>query len=197
MVPIGVTHISLPLHQIPSREQEEREQTYKRTICLGLTQVQKESYVTLRMCRLTLVWTLAKLPQSYWNADSSWLDLLSLVWTLSHVDSSLCCPVSNGYSRHPSPTPHFSVPFCLLSDRHPLTTSGHVEIAGPKPFVWFRAKTDKGIVCLADHLHSVTHININQFKINTDVRIIHSAFEQDELYGYIRNFTTRFKNEQV
>ena len=25
-----------------------------------------------------------------------------------------------------------------------------------KPFVWFCAKTDKGIVCLADHLHSVT-----------------------------------------
>ena len=30
------------------------------------------------------------------------------------------------------------------------------EIFSPKPFVWFRAKTDKGIVCLAGHLHSVT-----------------------------------------
>ena len=64
---------------------EKKEQTNKH---LGL----KESYVTLCMCRLTL-WTLAKLPQSYWNADSSWLDLLSLVWTLSHADSSLCSGV--------------------------------------------------------------------------------------------------------
>ena len=36
------------------------------------------------------------------------------------------------------------------------STSGHGEISSPKPFVWFHAKTDKGIVCLAGHLHSVT-----------------------------------------
>ena len=47
-------------------------------------------------------------------------------------------------------------PFVSLSDSRPLTTSGHAEISSPKPFVWFRAKTDKRIVCLADHLHSVT-----------------------------------------
>ena len=29
-----------------------------------------------------------------------------------------------------------------------------------KPFVWFRTKTDKGIVCLTDHLHSVTLYHI-------------------------------------
>ena len=86
---------------------------------LGITQVQKESYVTLCMCRLTLVWILAKLPQRYWNADSSLLDLLSLVWTLSHADSSLCCPVSTRHSRHPSPTPTSSS-FVQLSSRTPL-----------------------------------------------------------------------------
>ena len=43
VVPIGVTHISLPLHQIQSREQEKKEQTNRR---LGFTQVQKGSYVT-------------------------------------------------------------------------------------------------------------------------------------------------------
>ena len=47
VVPIGVTHISLPLHQIQSREREEKEQTNKR---LELTQVQKESYVTPCAC---------------------------------------------------------------------------------------------------------------------------------------------------
>ena len=45
---------------------------------------------------------------------------------------------------------------CPTLFSRPVTTSGHGEISSPKPFVWFRAKTDKGIVCLAGHLHSVT-----------------------------------------
>ena len=132
---------------------------------LGLTQVQKESYVTFCMCRLTLVWTQAKLPQSNWNADSSWLDLLSLVWTLSHADSSFC-PVSRVDWSLASPVANCQLlsPFVSLSDWSSLTTSGHVEIAGPKPFVWFRAKTDKGMVCLADHLHSATYYEYKIFK---------------------------------
>ena len=64
-------------------------------------------------------------------------------------------PVSTASVRRPSPTPDFELRFSTLFWR-PLTTSGHVEIAGPKSFVWFCAKTDKGIVCLADHLYSVT-----------------------------------------
>ena len=67
------------------------------------------------MCRLTLVWTLAKLPQSYWNADSSWLDLLSLVWTLFHADSSPFCPVSTASLRRPSPTANFELQSSLRS----------------------------------------------------------------------------------
>ena len=122
----------------------EKEQTNN---MLGLTQVQKESYVTLCMCRLTLVWTLAKLPQSYWNADSIFFH-----WSgPSLMPTRLSAPVSSVDSsvRPPSPTP-FSVPLShsLIGVPSPLP--------GPKPFVWFRAKTDKGIVCLADHLHSVT-----------------------------------------
>ena len=68
---------------------------------LGLTQVQKESYVTLCMCRLTLVWILAKLLQSYWNADS-----IIFHWS----GSSLCCPVSTASVRRPSPPANISVP---------------------------------------------------------------------------------------
>ena len=168
VVPIGVTHISLPLKEY---NQGNGRKENKRTKRLGLTQAQKESYVTLCMCRLTLVWTLAKLPQSYWNADSSWLDLLSLVWTLSHADSSLCCPVSTGPRVTLRRLPTSQSLFVSLSDWRPLTTSDHVEISGPKPFVWFRAITDKGIVCLADHLRSVTiccainiHKRINPIK---------------------------------
>ena len=121
---------------------------------LGLTQVQKESYVTLCMCRLTLVWTLAKLPQSYWNADSIFFH-----WSgPSLMPTRLSAPVSGVDCFCPSSVANCPLlnPFVSLSDWRPLTTSGHVEIAGPKHFVWFRAKTDKGIVCLADHLHSVT-----------------------------------------
>ena len=119
--------------------------------------MQKESYVTWCMCKLTLVWTLAKLPQSNWNADSSLLDLLSLVWTLSHADSPLCSGVRCRLLLPVVPRQLPSSSFCptnsLLASP---STSGHGEISSPKPFVWFRAKTDKGIVCLAGHLHSVT-----------------------------------------
>ena len=35
----------------------------------------------------------------------------------------------------------------------------HFRSRRDQAFVWFRAKTDKGIVCLADHLHCVTFRN--------------------------------------
>ena len=72
------------------------------------------------------------------------------------MPTRLSAPVSTGHSRHSSPTPNFSVPLSHSLTGVPLPTSGHAEISSPKPFVWFRAKTDKGIVCLVDHLHSVT-----------------------------------------
>ena len=76
------------------------------------------------------------------------LDPLScrLVSLLSGADWSLASPFAN-------PSSSF---FVQLSHRRSLPTSGHAEISSPKPFVWFRAKTDKGTVCLADHLLSVT-----------------------------------------
>ena len=73
----------------------------KRTICLGLTQMQKESYVTLCMCRLTLVWVISE-------NSTTLLECRFIFphcgWTLSHADSSLRCLVSTGHSCHPSPT---------------------------------------------------------------------------------------------
>ena len=102
------------------------------------------------------------MPTHLWPSSS----LLTVVclphcpWTLSHADWSLLLSVveclsaslfanyflwrslahSTGFSRT-----------CLSSP-----TSGLVGDLDFKPFVWFRAKTDKGIVCLADHPHSVT-----------------------------------------
>ena len=109
---------------------------------LRLTQVQKESYVTLCMCRLTLMWILAKLLQSYWNADLSWLvfphcsvpHLIRQVSLLSGLDC--LCPSSLANCQLLSP-------FFSLPDWRSLPTSGHVEIAGPKPLVWFRAKRNR------------------------------------------------------
>ena len=148
VLPIGASHIFYATRNTieGAGEKEQANNMF------GLTQVQKESYVTLCMCRLTLVWILAKLLQSYWNADSYSLSALDFISS----DSSLSSPVSTGHSRHPSPTANFSVFFFSLSDWRSLPTSGHTKISSPKTFVWFRAKTDKGIVCLADHLHSVT-----------------------------------------
>ena len=111
---------------------------------------------TLCMCRLTRVWILAKLPQSNWNADSiffHWSGPYLLPTGLSAPVSGVDCLV-----RGPAPTANFE----LLCPSNSLfaspSTSGHGEISSPKPFVWFRAKTDKGIVCLAGHLHSVTKV---------------------------------------
>ena len=104
------------------------------------------------MCRLTLVWTLAKLPQSYWNADSiffHWSGPSLMLTRLSAVPCRLFLSVV------PRQLPTSQSLFLTLFLR-PLTTSGHAEISSPKPFVWFCTKTDKGIICLADHLHSVT-----------------------------------------
>ena len=54
VVPIGVTHISLPEHQIQSREQEKKEQNEQ---TLGLnSSAEGELCNTLCMCRLTLAW---------------------------------------------------------------------------------------------------------------------------------------------
>ena len=121
VVPIGATHISLPLHQIQLREQEKKkEQTNKR---LGLTQVQKENYVTSCMCRLTLVWTLARLPQATGmptRSSFTGLDPLScrLVSLLSRVDC--LCPSSVANCPLPVPFPNslLASPYHLRSRRY-------------------------------------------------------------------------------
>ena len=88
------------------------------------------------------------------------LDSIFFHWSgPSLMPTRLSAPVSGVYCHCPSFLANCLLsPFVSLSDWRPLTTSGHVEITDPKPFVWFRARTDKGIVCLADILHSVTYL---------------------------------------
>ena len=133
----------------------EKEQTNNTS--LGFTQsarqgVMQHSAFPVCICRLTLAWISSEtstklLGMSTYPGRSS-----SLLWTLSPANSSLCSPVSTALSvvRRQLPS---SSPFVQLPSRVPLPTSSHAEISSPKPFVWFRAKTDKGIVCLADLLH--------------------------------------------
>ena len=117
VVPIGTSHISLRLQEIQSREREKKEQ---RNNMLGLTQVQKGSYVTLCICRRTLAWISSENSTTLLECQPIFTRLHSLVWTLSHADSSLSCPVSTVHSRHPSTSP-----FVQLPSRVPLPTSGH------------------------------------------------------------------------
>ena len=152
VVPIGASHISLPLQEIQSREWEKKEQTNN---MLGLTQVQKGSYVTLCICRLTLAWISSENSTTLLECQPILTGLHSLVWAPSPADSSLCCLVSTGHSRHPSPTAFRELLCPTLWPAFPSYFRSRRDLES-KPFVWFRAKTDKGIVCLAEHLHSVT-----------------------------------------
>ena len=64
----------------------------------------------------------------------------------SSADSPLCCPVANC----------LSAPFSTqLSFRVPLPLPDTARFQVQKSFVWFRAKTDKGIVC-SGHPYSAT-----------------------------------------
>ena len=148
VVPIGASHISLRLQEIQSREWEKKEQTNN---MLRLTQVQKGSYVTLCICRLTLAWISSENSTTLLECQPILTGLHSLVWTLSYADWSLLLSASLA-----SPFANSFESLCPTLFSRSLTHFRSPEISSPKPFVWFRAKTDKGIVCLADHLHSVT-----------------------------------------
>ena len=106
------------------------------------------------MCRLTLAWISSeistKLLGMRTHLDRSFLTALDpisyqLVSQLSGVDWPLASPFANCFL--PVSLSNSSLVPCLL----PVTSRSWVQA-----FVWFRAKTDKGIICLTDHLHRVT-----------------------------------------
>ena len=102
------------------------------------------------ICRLTLEWisseTSTKLLGMPTHPERSSLT--------AHANWSLLLSGVDCHSRHPSPNWLLRVPFpspLAFPYLLPVTSRSLAQA-----FVWFRAKTDKGIVCLADHLHSVT-----------------------------------------
>ena len=111
------------------------------------------------ICRLTLAWISSENSTTH---EECWLILTALpsltLGPYLMLTAHFCCPVSTGHSRHPSPTA-FSEFLCPtpLAFPYPLPVTSRSRA---QDFVWFRAKTDKGIVCLVDHQHRVTNIQI-------------------------------------
>ena len=153
MVLIGVTHISWHY----KNRIEGTGETNKTNNMLGVNSRAKrgvmQHYISDSIYDLTLAWITSE--NSTKQLECRYLDsiffagpylmLPRLSARVSTVDRLCPYPVANS---------HFEPNSFLASP----STSSHGEISSPKPFVWFRAKTGKGIVCLAGHLHSVTFI---------------------------------------
>ena len=140
----------------------EKEQT--NTIDLVSSKCKKGSFVTLHslcICRLTLACILRKISTKLLGMPTHlWLSSSLLLNSSPHrlLSSAVRCQLPLCVSlRQLTSLGSFTNSLsgfsqtCLSSP-----TSGLVGDLESKPFVWFCAKIDKGIVCLVDHPHSVT-----------------------------------------
>ena len=104
------------------------------------------------------------------------LDSIFFLWSGHHLlrlVSPLLCLVSTAPVCGSAPTAS-RAPLSVSLLASP-STPRHGEISSPKLFVWFRAKTDKGIVCLAGHLHRVTdHIPLSETHPKTSHKLYYS-----------------------
>ena len=140
VVPIwGIAHFFTATRNTIEGAGEKREQMNKTNKMFGLTQVQKGSYVTLCMCRPTLAWVTGE-------NSTTLLECRFIFphygWTLSHADSSLCCPVATASLRRPSPTASSSS-FFQLSSRVPLPLPVTPRSQVPNPLSGFAPKQKK------------------------------------------------------
>ena len=172
MVPRGVTHISCHQKNTIEGTGENRRTNEQTRTMLGVNSEQKESmqyYISDSIYGLTLAWITSE--NSTKQLECRHLDsiffagpyLLLLcpestasLRVVSPTSCQLLCPVPTAPVRRSTPTPVSSFLQPTLF-RAPLTLPDTARFQVQKPFVWFRAKTDKGIVCLAGHLYSVTH----------------------------------------
>ena len=156
MVPRGVTHISCHYKNSIEGTGENKTNEQTRTM-LGVNAEQKESmqhYISDSIYGLTLAWI---------TSENSTKQL-----ECRHLDSIFFAgPYLLCYWSHRSGVrcrlPLSVVPRQLLRSflqptlfRVPLPLPDTARFQVQKPFVWFYAKTDKGILCLAGHLYSVT-----------------------------------------
>ena len=159
VVPRGVTHISCHYKNTIEGTGENRTNEQTRTICLGVNSRAKrgvmQHYISDSIYGLTLAWITSENSTKQLECrhiDSvffagPYIMLPRLSARVSTVDRLCPCPVAN------SPCAPLSN---QLSSRVPLPLPDPPRFQVQKPFVWFRAKTDKGIVSLVGHLHSVT-----------------------------------------
>ena len=102
-----------------------------------------------------------------------------------HADSPLCYGVR---SRLPLSVSRRQLPSAPLSHQLscvPLPLPDPPRFQIQKPFVWFRAKTDKGIVCLAGHLHSVTCLPSESIFSRRDELAIYPLLTPSKINSFI------------
>ena len=159
VVSIGVSHISLWPQEIQPREWEKKNKEQTNNKGFGQLKCKKGGFVTLDSlctCRLTLTCILREiftkprgmlthLDRSFLTASGPYLMPTGL----------FCCPLSTAPIRHPSPSASLSSFFQLLSLAFPCPLPV-ASRSRAQAFVWFRAKTNKEIVCLAHPFHSIT-----------------------------------------
>ena len=150
----------------------------------------KRSYVTLHslcICRLMLAWISNKISTKLLGMPThfDWSSLIAVGLYLMRLVSqmALCsrhrCQLPTAISEFLLPTPWLAFP-CLL-----LVASR----SRAQAFVWFHAKTDKEIVCLADHLHSVTEKRYHDSReivklINSDPAVLDALVTCNESWIY-------------
>ena len=160
VVPIGVSHISLR-HKKYNQGSGRKRTKNKRTIWAWVNSSSRRlSCDTLHswcICRLTLACISSKISSRH---EECWLILTGL--PSLNLDPISCRLVSAAVRcRLPTATlrPPRQLFLWLLSSDSCLVFPCLFPVASrsrAQAFVWVRAKTDKGIVCLADHPHSVT-----------------------------------------
>ena len=138
----------------------------KRTICLGSFKCKKGDSVTLCIplciCRLTLAWISSEISTKLLRMPTH-LDRSSLTVAGFHLMRLVSsAPVSTGHSASPVANRLLWVPSSNSLRAFSSYFQWRRDLES-KPFVWVRTKTDKGIVCWADHLHSVTLVEEIQF----------------------------------
>ena len=156
VVPRWVTHISCHYKNTIEGAGENRRTNEQTRTMLGVNSIAKrgvmQHYIFDSICGLTLAWITSE------NSTKQ-LECRLILTQSSSLDPIFSATVS-GVDRI-CPSFHANCLRLLFPKltlfRVPLPLPDTARFQAQKPFVWFRAKTDKGIVCFAGHLYSVTN----------------------------------------
>ena len=120
-----------------------------------------QHYISDSIYGLTLAWITSE------NSTKQ-LECRHLLTRSSSLDPIFSATVSGVDRICPFPSPTacqlLSPTNSFLASPLPLPATPRFQVR--KTFVWFRAKTDKGIVCLAGHPYSVTYSDTHKYCIH-------------------------------